>query len=205
MTLSRRTAALRFLAVSVASWATAGCDRLPDAVILPEYEFEYSFETTLEGWNASAADVGAGSWNADSSTERATVGARSLRIVLANPGGAGKVWVSRKLEVTANMRYTVDLSFDLATADHVAADAWKLIVGARTSLPAGPSALDFQGDTSSGTATTTGAIWVKKRFTLTAQADDEGSLYLTVGVWGTTPATRSYWIDGVRAVLTRME
>lgn len=203
--LARRSAALRFIAVSAAALAAGDCDRLPDAVVLPEFEFAYSFETALEGWTPASADMGSGSWSADSSAERATVGTRSLRLSLANPGGAGKVWLTRELEVTPGKRYAVELTFDLATSDHIAADAWKIIVGARASLPAGASALDFQGDTSSGTATTTGTIWVKKRFTLTAQTDDEGVLYLTVGIWGTTPGSRAYWVDDVQAVLTRTD
>lgn len=191
------------LALAAASWAATGCDRSPDAVIVPEFDLSFSFESGLEGWTAGTADFGAGSWAAEASTERATDGSRSARLTLANPGGAGKVWLTRELELTPQKSYTAQVSFDLATADHEPAGAWKLIVTARPTSPESASGLDFQGDTSSGLAAATGPQWVEKRFAIPAQADDEGKLYLSVGIWGTTPLTRTYWLDNIRVVLTR--
>ena len=147
--------------------------------------------------------MGAGSWAAEASTERATAGSRSVRFSLANPGGAGKVWITRELELTPNKSYTAEISFDLATSEHGVAEGWKLILCARATPPATAAALDFLGDTSSGQATTTGIVWAQKRFTIPVQADAEGRLYLSVGVWGTTAGTRTYWLDNIRVVLTR--
>ena len=193
------------LALAAAAWATAGCDRSPEAVIVPEFDLSYSFESELEGWTPSAADLGAGSWAAEASTERATQGTRSARLSLANPGGAGKVWLTRELELTPEKDYTAQVSFDLATADHGVADAWKLILTVRPTAPGSASALDFQGDTSSGLATGTGPQWVEKRFVVPVRTDEEGLLYLSLGVWGTTPGTRTYWLDNVRVLLTRTD
>ena len=50
------------------------------------------------------------------------------------------------------------------TALHHLPDAWKLIVSARAEPPSSAASLDFQGDTSSGQATTTGIVWAQKRF-----------------------------------------
>lgn len=202
-TLARRCAVLGFALLAAA--ATAGCDRLPEAVIVPEFDLSYSFESGLEGWTVSSADVGGGSAAAEASSERASQGAHSVRFVLGNPGGAGKVWITRELELTPEKRYTAEIAFDLATADHGVADPWKLIMTARTTPPASAAELDFQGDTGSGVDTGTGTVWVQKRFTLPAKADEEGSLYLTVGIWGTTPGTRTYWLDNIRIVLTRTD
>ena len=172
-------------------------------MIFPEFELSYSFENGLEGWTVSSADLGAGSWAAESSTERATDGTRSVRLSLGNPGGAGKGWITRELQLTPNKSYTAEISIDLATADHSVADAWKLILTARETPPAGAASLDFQGDTSSGRDTAMGVTWVEKRFVVPVQADDEGKLYLSLGVWGTSPGTRTYWVDHVQLVLTR--
>ncbi|NJD17917.1 MAG: hypothetical protein FIA95_01335 [Gemmatimonadetes bacterium] len=194
-------------AVVVAALAAAlgapSCDRLPEAVIFPEFELTYSFESGLDGWTVSSADLGAGSWAAEPSVERATDGTRSARLSLANPEGAGKGWITRELQLTPKKSYTAEISVDLATADHGVADAWKLILTARETPPAGAASLDFQGDTSSGRDTATGVTWVEKRFVLPVQGDDEGKLYLSLGVWGTTPGARTYWVDRVQVVLTR--
>lgn len=172
---------------------------------MPEFDISFSFESGLEGWTVSSADVGTGSAAAEASSERASQGARSVRLVLANPGGAGKVWITRELEVTREKRYTAEISFDLATTDHGLAEPWKLIVGARATPPETAAALDFQGDTSSGRETATGVLWVQKRLNIPAQGDEEGRLFLTVGVWGTTAGNRTYWLDNVRIVLTRTD
>lgn len=187
------------------AWAAAGCDRSPEAVIVPEFDLSYSFESGLEGWTTATADVGSGSGSASATTERSTHGTRSVRLDLANPGGAAKIWLTRELELTPGKSYTAQISFDLGTADHGVADAWKLILTARDTPPASASALDFQGDTSSGLATATGAQWVEKKFVVPVRPDEEGLLHLTVGIWGTTPGTRTYWLDNVRVVLTRTE
>ena len=47
---------LPFALVAVAT-ALAGCDRFPEAVIVPEFDLSYSFESGLDGWTASAADL----------------------------------------------------------------------------------------------------------------------------------------------------
>ncbi len=190
-------------ALVAAAAAAAGCDRQPEAVIVPEFDLAYSFEAGLEGWTASASELAPGSWAAEGSTERATDGSRSARLSLTNPGGAGKVWLTRELELTPDKSYTAEVSFDLATSEHSGADAWKLILSARAEPPSSAASLDFQGDTSSGQAATTGIVWAEKRFTIPAQADAEGRLYLSVGIWGTTAGTRTYWLDNIRVVLTR--
>lgn len=193
------------LALVAAAWAAAGCDRSPEAVIVPEFDLTYSFESGLEGWTTTTADLGAGSGTAAATSERSTQGTRSVRLDLANPGGAAKIWLTRELELTPGKSYTAQISFDLGTADHAAADAWKLILTARNTPPGSAAALDFQGDTSSGLATATGPQWVEKKFVVPVRPDEEGLLHLTVGIWGTTPGTRSYWLDNVRVVLTRTE
>ncbi len=199
-TLARRS---RWYLIFALAAAGAGCDRLPEAVIVPEFDLAYSFEAGLDGWTASASELAAGSWAAEGYTERATDGSRSARFSLTNPGGAGKVWITRELELTPDKSYTADISFDLATAEHGTADAWKLILSARAEPPSSAASLDFQGDTSSGQATGTGIAWTVKRFVVPAQADDEGRLYLSLGIWGTTAGTRTYWLDNIRVVLTR--
>lgn len=191
------------LAVSGTLFAFAACDRAPEAVIVPEFEFSFSFESGLDGWTPSSADLGTGTGSIQGSSENASQGTRSAAVHLDNAGGAGKVWITRELEVTPDQSYAVDVSFDLGTSDHGTGEPWRLIVGVRDTIPSSTAALDYHGDTASGAETAVGHVWAEKGTTVGAKADEEGRLYLTLGVWGTTPGQRSYWIDNVRVVLTR--
>lgn len=183
--------------------ALAACDRAPDAVIVPEYEFSWSFDSGMEGWSALSADVGGGGAAAGAVSDQASQGSGSLRLDLTNPGGAAKVWLNREIEVTPDKSYTAVVTFDLRTSEHTAEAAWTLIAGVRAIAPTTAAGLEYQGDTSSGTAGGSGTVWASKEVTVAAQADDEGRLFLTLGVWGTSAGTRSYWIDNVKVVLTR--
>lgn len=183
--------------------AFAACDRAPDAVIFPEFEFAFSFESGLEGWVPASGDLGAGTASVGGSSETASHGSQSASVRLESPDGAGKVWMTRELEVTPEKSYTVDVTFDLATEDHGVVEPWTLIVGLGDTAPTTSASLAYNGDTASGGETASGVVWAEKSFTIGAKADEEGRLFLTLGVWGNTAGTRAYWIDNVRVVLTR--
>lgn len=194
----------RALLPALAALAVAACDRAPEAVIVPEYEFAFSFETGLSGWVPASADLGAGSATVTAAQDQASEGSRSVRLDMDNVAGSGKVWMTRELEVTPDQRYGVEVVFDLGTSDHGTVEPWQLIAGVRSEAPSGPDALDVGGSTASGAETAEGYVWTEKGLTLTTQADEEGRLYVTLGVRGATVGSRTYWIDNVRLVLTRI-
>lgn len=191
------------LAITAAALATAACDRLPEAIIFPEFEFAFSFESGLAGWAVMSADMGQGTASMAGTDAQSSEGSRSVRVTMNNSEGAGKVWMTRELQATPDQSYSVDVSFKLRTLDHGTTEAWKVIVGVRDQPPTTASALDFQGETSSGVETATGPVWGDKGYTIAAKADDEGRLFLSLGVWGTTTGSREYFLDDVRVVLTR--
>jgi len=177
--------------------ALSACDRLPEAVIFPEFELTYSFDGGLSGWTAAALDMGTGTWTTGEASGAA-------RFELANASGAGKVWLGRELEVTPDTRYAMNISFKLATADHDAAQAWKIIAGARQDPPTLAADLTFQDGTASGAAAGE-TVWVEKTYSVTVEPDEDGVLHFMLGIWGTTTGTRSYLIDDLKVVLTRTE
>lgn len=195
-------AAPRRLAVALAlSAPLAACDTHPEATIFPEFEFLFSFEQGIAEWTPASADLGAGSASVTGAQDQASQGTRSAKLSLDNPAGSGKVWMTRELDVTPDQRYSVEVTFDLRTSD-AAGDAWALVTAVKPEPPVSSAALEYQGDTSAGGQA--GGGWVEKSVTLLAQADEEGRLYLTLGLWGTTAGTRDYWIDNVRLVLMRI-
>ena len=46
--------------------------------------------------------------------------------------------------------------------------------------------------------------FVQKNYTLRATADEEGHIYLVVGVWGTSLGARGYFVDNVHILFTRV-
>lgn len=191
----------RALAVAAAVLA-GGCDRLPEAVIVPEYEFAYSFESGLAGWTEGRADLGTGTAAVTTTTGQAAAGSASLLLTVDNAGGAAKVWITRELAVTKDQSYTVDVTLKLASVEPQGTPPWKVVAGVRANPPASSAELPIQDETAPGGAG--GAVaWTEKKYSIPARADDEGRLFLTLGLWATSPGVRSYWIDDVRVVLTR--
>lgn len=180
----------------------AGCDRLPEAVIVPEFDFTFSFEDGLQGWQAQSAELGNGTVSVEASTDRASAGTRSLRITMDNQGGAAKVWVTRELAVTRHQSYVAELSLALGSADPPAAAPWKVIAGLRPSPPSLAAELPYQDETPAP-AGAGGFAWAGRSYTVPVTADAEGRIFLTLGIWGTSPSARTYWMDNVRVVLTR--
>lgn len=180
----------------------SGCDRLPEAVIVPEFEFSYSFESGLAGWTERSADLGAGWATVGTTTSQAASGSTSVAFGLGNAGGAGKIWVTRELMVTKDQSYTVDVTLKLGSADAQSAAPWKVIAGAQLAAPTTAAGLPMQDETTAG-GTGGGVAWAEKSYSFPAKADPDGRLFLTLGIWGTSPGERTYWMDDVRVVLTR--
>lgn len=123
--------------------------------IVPEFDITDSFESGLDKWIPEAIDLGepAGTWSIEGATEETSAGTHSVKLVLDNVSGAGKIWIERELEVAPAQAYDVH--------------------------------------------------WVSKSYTVHARSDERGRLYVSLGVWGTWEAARSYYVDNVRLQLTR--
>lgn len=146
--------------------------------------------------------MGAGTPSVAAATDQASAGVRSVRFDLANPNGQGKVWIMRQVQATPGQSYSAQVSLKLGVAEPAGAAPWKVIAGLQAPEPLLTAQLGFQDETSS--APGNGAFsWVAKSYTVAAKADDEGRLWLTLGIWGTSPGTRTYWVDEVRVALTR--
>lgn len=195
------TTLARALAVALGVLGAA-CDRLPEAVIVPEFEFDYSFEAGLTGWVEGRADLGAGTATVGTTTEQASSGSASLGLAVDNVGGAAKIWVTRELEVTPDQSYTVDLTLKVGSVDPASAAPWKVIAGTRSAAPSSAAELPMQDETGAGTPGG-GAAWTPKSYSFPAKADEDGRLFLTLGIWATSAGQRTYWIDEVKVVLTR--
>lgn len=185
--------------------ALSGCEHGGTLVLFPEVDVTDSFESGLGDWTGAGIDLGDPmvAWSADITTEEASSGTHSLKLTLDNANAEAKIWALRPVQATPGQVYDVELSFDFGTADYGSVDLWRIIAGAAGAPPGSVSDLPFQDDTGNGSATDVGYQWVHKDYAMQATADADGNVYVVVGVWGTSEAARSYYVDNVHMVLTR--
>ena len=166
--------------------ALEACDFNADPLVIePEFDDISSFETDLWKWVARGVDITDPpvAWEVVRSGERATQGTQSVRLRLANLNDQGKVWIERRYEVADDQLYSVESSFDFASADWGDVNLWRILAGAGPVSPAsgGPTP---QGSTANGSASDEGHQWLPKVYTLEARSSADGQLFVHVGVWG---------------------
>ncbi len=192
------------LTVAAATFIT-GCDRKGEITIVPEFDLSYSFEGSLEQWYANGVDLSDPpvTWSVAQSNAEASLGSGSAELVLENANGRAKIWLERVFEVEPDREYDIEISFDFGSADGDAITPWRIIAGASTSAPESASDLTIQ-DATSQAQPGPNIEFGERRYTVRAAGDEEGRIYVALGVWGTTAAFRTYFIDNVRLLFTRV-
>jgi len=184
------------------------CD--PGSVdVFPEIEERFSFENGLDGWAAAASDLGEppSLWQVSVTGDESFVGVRSASLFLSNDAGQGRVFLRRRFDAIADTDYRVEVSLQLGTSDVGAMNLWSLIGGAFRESPTHGADLLTIGDTggSGADGVTDGAVdWVAR----TADFDirtgpEDGRIWLALGVWGTSPFARDYYVDDVVVIVRR--
>ena len=90
------------------------CDQVGDILILPEFDLSYSFESGLDGWFGNGVDLTDPivTWSVETSNEQASDGANSAKLFVDNRNGMSKIWLERAVDVSPNLAYDIDISFD---------------------------------------------------------------------------------------------
>jgi hypothetical protein len=181
------------------------CDQVGDILILPEFDLSYSFESGLDGWFGNGVDLADPivTWSVETSNEQASDGANSARLFVDNRNGMSKIWLERAIDVSPNLAYDVDISFDFGTADFGQANLWRILSGAHTNSPTTGAALTVQDATGNGSASSVGVQWLPKSYRVRASSDAGGRIRIVIGVWGTWETPRTYYVDNVRILFTR--
>ena len=165
----------------------------------------YSFEGSLQGWRAGAIDAAAdapGGWSIAAASDEAFDGAWSARFFVDNQSGSTKMFLSRAYALKPFQAYDVHFEFALGTSDGDRAAAFRVLAGAARSPPEnGDAAISLvQDDT--GSAGGSGLSWVVKSYDTFATTGPEGDLSAIVGIWATSEATRTYYLDALAVVFT---
>lgn len=185
----------------------AGCDLKGTPLeIHPEFDETFSFDAGLDDWSPRSRELGepASPWEVSRSEELARTGSGSVKLRLDNLGGAGRIWIERRYEVEPHQRYDVEITLELASADFGGVDAWSLIAGAAPESPAATGAFNVAGTTDNGGTEDQGLQWVEKSGTMQVLSDDDGELFVYVGVWGTSVGDRTFHVDDVKVTMTRV-
>ena len=168
----------------------------------------FSFESGMEGWDARGIDLKLGGfeidWSVTRTSENAFDAATAVRLYLANYNDAGKIWIERPLSVKPNRTYRATLRFAFGSSDCSAPNTFTLIAGVSSRRPENRNALIYRDSTFSGLASPC-FKWLEKSYGFTARSSTEGTLYLTIGVWGTWETKRAYLIDAVEVSVAEEE
>lgn len=161
--------------------------------------YYYSFESDMEGWQPDGTDLSNPpiNWSIEQSDDRATDGNKSVKLFLDNMNDAGKIWLEKQFELEPNTQYEILVKYDFATSDFGIFNLFHIITGVTTNNPETYDDLTFQDDTGHGQEEDIGYTWLNKSYTLTVQTDDNGTVYIAIGVWGSWETPRTYYIDAV--------
>lgn len=191
----------RYAGVALLMLGGVGACAGDDAPVGPDQDLQtFSFESGLGSWEPDATDLDdpAIFWEIDTTTQLADDGDHAVQLRLENLNDAGKIWIERRFDVEPGTEYDVDLTFAFGTGDGGSVNLWTVIAGAHGIDPETRSDLTFQGDTGHEQGLGSGVVWVDKTYALSARSDAAGSLWVSIGVWGTYEVTRTYYLDDVR-------
>jgi hypothetical protein len=189
---ARLTAALALVA-ALSLWG-CGVDENPPARV-----YVSSFEGGMDSWYAGATDVTNPpvNWSVQRAVDMSSDSISSVRLYLDNSNGRGKVWMERAFSADSSGDYRVRVSYQFATRDYGTAGLWKIIAGAGPRAVSFPEELGYHEDTGNGSGSDVGYLWRYKDYSFDIRSSSTGKIFVSVGVWGTTVAARTYYLDQV--------
>ena len=175
--------------------------------VVPELEDRFSFEGGLEGWSVAASGLGEPPqpWQVSVTAAESTDGDQSLRLFLDNRSAQGRAFIRRRVSLVPDTDYRAELTFQWGTRDTGGVGVWNLIAGVGRDEPRSGAGLVTVGDTGSDGVGSQGALqWVDKSATLDFRtAPDDGRMWIAMGLWGTSPFAREYFLDDVVLTIRR--
>ena len=170
----------------------------------PSVAYRSSFERDMDGWVAEGTDLDNPpvEWSIERSLDLASDGETAIRLYLNNINDAGKIWVERAFDVEPNREYQVHLEYDFASADWGDMNLWTIITGIAPMPPKAKDGLVYQEDTRNNARPEDGFVWLYKSYDFTVKSEQEGKLYIMIGIWGTWETARTYYIDNVNVAIT---
>jgi hypothetical protein len=165
----------------------------------PSRVYVSSFEAGMDSWYANGTDVNNPpvNWNVQRAVDMSADSISSMRFYLDNSNGRGKIWMERAFDADSSGDYRVRVSYQFATRDYGTAGLWQIIAGAGPRAVSFPEELIYHADTGNGSGSDVGYVWRYRDYTFDLRSSSAGKIFVSVGVWGTTVAARTYYVDQV--------
>lgn len=159
----------------------------------------FPFEKGMDGWKADGTDLDNPpiEWSIERTDNYSYAGNHSVRLYLDNMNDAGKIWMEKNFSVKPGVLYTVNVSYMFGTTDYGEFNLFKIITGAYSKNPEKRSDLLIQGDTGHHTDEQEEVVWLDKNYSFNVISDENGTIYVNIGVWGTWETPRTYYVDGL--------
>ncbi len=166
----------------------------------------YSFESDMQGWEINGTDLDNPpiNWSVERSDNMSTHGNYSVKFYLENFNDAGKIWMGKTYNVDPNAIYEVKISYNFATSDFGDLNLFNIITTALGTSFSGRDDLNYEGDTGHHTEEE-GFVWLDKEFEYIVETEDNGEIYINIGVWGSWETTRTYYVDGLNITIEKLE
>jgi hypothetical protein len=165
----------------------------------PARYFVFSFEGATLGWSTNGVDLGnpPDVYTIQRAVDMARDSVSSVKFYLQNLNGIAKIWMERGFDVDSSADYQVTVQYSFATSDWGGTEPWTILTGVTPRAVSTAEELGIQGDTYNGSFSDVGFRWLSKRYTFDAHSNSQGKLYVQIGIWGRTVATRVYYVDSV--------
>ncbi len=175
----------------------SGCMQPMDSDGL-QTSFWYSFEEDMQGWQINGTDLVDPpiNWSVNRSDAYAVNGSYAVRLYLDNVNDAGKIWMEKVFAAQPNQLYLVMVSYQFATADFGDFNLFNLITTVSGDGFFDRDDLNYEDDTGHHTDAE-GYVWLEKSFEYFVETDENGEIYINIGVWGSWETSRMYYVDAV--------
>jgi hypothetical protein len=164
----------------------------------PSRVYVFSFESGAEGWYTKSADADPPvDWNINRVIDMSSDSISSMRFYLDNANSGAKIWMERMFSVDSAADYRVEVRCQFATRDYGSTNLWTVVAGAGPRAVSSADELTERDDTGNGSGTDVGFLWRFKSYAFDTRSSNSGKVFVNIGLWGTTKATRIYYIDQV--------
>ncbi len=181
--------------------------------------YSYSFETDWEEWEKKEADIelfegGEINRSIERSQDIAIDGNTSIKFYMNNINDAGKIWIEKNFTVIPNQNYEVHVSFYFASKDWGKINLFRIIAGAEATSPQTPEEITeihyklynkykMEATTYNGHDSDFGYELLHKNFAFSVISNENGIIFVILGIWGTWETHRTHYIDGVQIIIAK--
>ncbi len=166
----------------------------------------YSFENGMNGWTKNGLDLDHPpiNWSVETTTNESYSDNSSVKFYLDNINDAGKIWMEKFFDVEKNSLYDVDVRYKFGTSDFGTVNLFKIITTISVDNISNRDDLVYQGETGNNKESEE-FVWLNKSIDSIIETNENGSIYINIGVWGSHETNRTYYVDDVNITIKKVK